>query len=138
LYNGNLLVDCSLAGEELSEAHLDAVIDVANIWRKRLYDISWFMKCLNEFIARLANKEDNCTGKFWEGRFKSQALLDETALIAAWLTSISTLFEQALVRHLKVVIIHLCSYVSGNLKDIKGILTVVNQRNIRCASNRKR
>jgi len=82
LYNGTLLVDRYLKGEILSAAHLTAVVDVTNVWRKRLYDISWFMKCLNECIARQANKEDNCTGKFWEGRFKSQALLDEKALIS--------------------------------------------------------
>lgn len=45
-------------------------------------DISWFMQVLNEGVARAANKVDRYTGRFWVGRFKSQALLDEKALAA--------------------------------------------------------
>ena len=40
------------------------------------------MRCLCEKIAREANDEDGSSGRFWAGRFKSVALLDEAAILA--------------------------------------------------------
>jgi len=82
LFAGHRLVQRYQAGESLSPAELEQVSVFVATYRTRLADLSWFMRCLNESIARMANAEDGCTGRFWEGRFKSQALLDEAALIA--------------------------------------------------------
>jgi len=83
LFGGKPLVRSFVAGENLSEAQLSAVLSTIERYRERLFSISWFMRCLNEPIAWQANAEDNVTGRFWEGRFKSQALLDEASVIAA-------------------------------------------------------
>jgi lysyl-tRNA synthetase class I len=50
--------------------------------RQRLTSLSWFMKCLKEPLSRMANKQDNCKGTFFEARFKSIAILDEEALLS--------------------------------------------------------
>lgn len=66
----------------VSDAEVAVAKDLIATWRSRLMDLSWYMRCLNEHIARQANEEDGCKGRFWEGRFKSQAILDEVGLLA--------------------------------------------------------
>lgn len=81
LYTGPACVARFLDGATLDESESAMLAECITHWRSRLSDLSWFMRCLNEYIARVANAQDGCTGRFWEGRFKSQALLDEEALL---------------------------------------------------------
>ncbi len=71
--------------EAPSQADLDAILNnpgrVEQL-RLRLSNPSWLMRFLTESLARVANREDRTTGRFWEGRFKMQRLLDEWAVAA--------------------------------------------------------
>jgi REP element-mobilizing transposase RayT len=74
--------------EHLAEPNENDVNSLVNqpqrlaLVRERLSDISWFMRALSEPIARLANRQDECSGRFWEGRFKAQRIVDEAGLLA--------------------------------------------------------
>ncbi len=82
LFSLPLLVQKYLKGELSIKAEIRVAQDVLAEQRRRLVDLSWYMRSLNESIARRANEEGQCTGRFWEGRFKSQAILDEAGLLA--------------------------------------------------------
>ena len=81
LYTGPRAVQQWHANTLDNPADYETLNRLIEIYRNRLGNMSWFMKCLNEPIARQANKEDGCTGHFWESRYKSQALLTEEALL---------------------------------------------------------
>ena len=82
LYKGHILVDRWLENPaSVDSATLEKVEEIIAMWRERLYGIDWFMRGVNETIARMANAEEKITGRFWEGRYKSQALLDEAAVL---------------------------------------------------------
>lgn len=49
--------------------------------RKRLCDVSCFMGTLLENIARRANAEDGCRGRFWESRFKCRECTDKSGIL---------------------------------------------------------
>jgi hypothetical protein len=81
-FPGRLKHDADPKSRERAILAIVGVPDRVTELRKRLGSLSWFMKALNEPIARQANREESCKGKFWEGRFKCQALLDEQAVLS--------------------------------------------------------
>ena len=81
LFHGTRLLQRYRKRQALSAPEQQTVSESLAVYKERLTDLSWFMKCLNEPTARRSNQEDQCTGHFWEGRFKVQAMKDESTLL---------------------------------------------------------
>ena len=81
IFKGNAISQRFLEDDVLDDAEIKALEKHIACWRERLADLSWYMRVLNERIAREANEEDECTGRFWQGRYESQALLDNKAVL---------------------------------------------------------
>ena len=76
---------CGQVDEAAKAAQMQALLDnpdQVQSYRERLGSLSWYMRSLNHPLACRANREDDCTGHFWEGRFKSAVLLDEPSVLA--------------------------------------------------------
>jgi REP element-mobilizing transposase RayT len=50
--------------------------------RVRLSDVSWWMRYFAQNIAYRANREDDVTGHFWEGRFGSELIESDASILA--------------------------------------------------------
>ena len=62
MFGGTWLTQKFAKNEDIEPAFTAILNERIAVYRKRLTDISWFMRALNEPIARDANKEDKCTG----------------------------------------------------------------------------
>ena len=100
--------------------------------RQRLAKLGWFMKCLKEPLARMANREEGCRGAFWESRYKSIAILDNEALLATCVyidlnpmaAGIADLPEQSQHTSIKARLDHIRQ--KGRMPELKAAMKVTS------------
>jgi hypothetical protein len=79
--------------------------------RSRLSNISWWMRLLDQRIARYCNDEDGATGRFFEDRFKSIPLIDEEAV-----TACAVYIDLNLIRACLAETVEMSDHTSGQLR----------------------
>ena len=79
--------------------------------RSRLSDISWWMRLLDQRIARRCNDEDQAKGRFFEDRFKAIPLIDEQAI-----TACAVYIDLNLIRAHVAKTVELSNHTSGQLR----------------------
>ena len=83
VFRGPPLLERFLKSQVVTRGERATIHRLVAAYRERLASVSWFMRAINEPIARMANQEDNVNGHFWSSRYRSQALLTAGALLAA-------------------------------------------------------
>ena len=63
-FNGTIFSQRYAKNEILLASEFRVLTESIEKWRSQLMNIIWFMRVLNESIARSSNKEDQCTGRF--------------------------------------------------------------------------
>lgn len=99
IYSIPTYADYYRRGYTLTESQEKNLASDILLWRSELANLSRFMGYLNEKIARRANKEDACTGRFWESRFKSNAVKDAEVLLRTMLYADQVQPKQMLLRN---------------------------------------
>ena len=51
LFKGHVLVDRWLSDTVTTQAETNKALSLITLWRARLYDLGWYMRCINESIA---------------------------------------------------------------------------------------
>lgn len=73
------------AAAEPSEPELNSIRfdeDKVKTVRRRLSEISWWMRLLSQRVAQKANVENQIAGKFWQSRYRAVRLIEDEVSLA--------------------------------------------------------
>lgn len=82
LYKGPKAIDNYVAGNVLSRADRETLAATAEQWRGYLTNTGRLLGHLHQSIAHRVNREEDCRGRFWEGRSTGQMISSQASLNA--------------------------------------------------------